>query len=107
MSKPKFTPGPYRISPFEIQAGGFDRIIMADDGFLIATCEGRSVEENHANATLFSAAPDLHESVRKAIQLSSIACDWDLDEVEIDGEMVSTFDLGREFKAALAKAVKK
>lgn len=45
---------------------------------------------------------DLKEAVRKAIQLASIATDWNLDEVEIDGQMVSTYELRDEFESVLA-----
>lgn len=44
----------------------------------------------------------VREAIRKAEQLAEIASDWHLDEVEIDGEMVSIYDLRDEFKAALA-----
>jgi hypothetical protein len=43
----------------------------------------------------------MEEALRKASQLASIACDWHLEEVEIDGEMVDTHDLRDEFDAAL------
>ena len=43
----------------------------------------------------------LTEALRKAEQLTHIATDWDLCEVEIDDEMVSTYRLGDEFRAAL------
>lgn len=39
----------------------------------------------------------------KASQLADIACDWNLDEVEIDGEMVNTRSLTEIFDAAIAK----
>lgn len=55
-------------------------------------------------APAVSAVPDLREAVRKASQLASIACDWNLSEVEIDGEMVSTYALKDAFDAALAAA---
>jgi hypothetical protein len=41
------------------------------------------------------------EALRKARQLVDIATDWNLDEVEIDGEMVKTHSLGSEFDAIL------
>lgn len=40
----------------------------------------------------------------KASQLADIARDWNLDEVEIDGEMVATHTLRDEFDAAIARA---
>lgn len=42
------------------------------------------------------------KALDKAVQLAEIASDWHLDEVEIDGEMVSIYDLRDEFKQALA-----
>ena len=51
-----------------------------------------------------AAAEELYEAVRKARQLASIATDWNLSEAEIDGEMVSVYDLLREFEAAVALA---
>ena len=47
---------------------------------------------------------DLVAALRKASQLASVAGDWNLDEVEIDGEMVRTFELQEQFDALLAKA---
>ena len=44
---------------------------------------------------------NVQKALDKAVQLSEIASDWHLDEVEIDGEMVSIYDLRDEFKAAL------
>ena len=57
-----------------------------------------------ANARLIAAAPDLLSAVRVAEQLASIATDWNLDEVEIDGQMVSTYDLLKSFQDVVAKA---
>lgn len=47
---------------------------------------------------------DMLAALKKASQLADIATDWNLDEVEIDGEMVRTYDLRDEFDAAIAKA---
>ena len=44
----------------------------------------------------------MEAAMEKARQLANIATDWNLDEVEIDGEMVSTYNLRDEFDAALA-----
>jgi hypothetical protein len=49
-----------------------------------------------------SPAPGVVEALRKARQLVDIATDWNLDEVEIVGEMVRTYSLGAEFDTALA-----
>ncbi|OWT61989.1 hypothetical protein [Candidimonas nitroreducens] len=45
----------------------------------------------------------LRESLRKAEQLTQVCGDWNLDEVEIDGEMIDILDLRDEFRAALAQ----
>lgn len=44
---------------------------------------------------------ELCEALRKAVQLASIASDWNLDEVEIDREMVDIYDLVAEFRSLL------
>lgn len=43
----------------------------------------------------------LLELIRKAAQLGDRATDWNLYEVEINGEMVDTYELTKEFYAAL------
>jgi hypothetical protein len=48
----------------------------------------------------------LLEVARKAIQLASIAYDWDLYEVEIDDEMIDTHDLHSEFERVYKDAKK-
>lgn len=47
---------------------------------------------------------ELVEALRKAEQLAQIARDWNLYEVEIDGEMVDIYALTDEFSAALTRA---
>jgi hypothetical protein len=49
------------------------------------------------------AIDEAREALRLAIQLAIVASDWNLDEVEIDGEMRSTSELQVLFAAALAK----
>jgi hypothetical protein len=51
--------------------------------------------------SLIARVEQMEAALRKASQLASIACDWHLEEVEIDGEMVDTHDLRDEFDAAL------
>jgi len=51
-----------------------------------------------------SAVDALYEATRKAEQLASIATDWNLTEAEIDGEMVSVYELKQWFQSALALA---
>lgn len=46
----------------------------------------------------------MREALRKAVQLAAIASDWNLDEVEIDGQMVGIYDLKAEFEKALEQA---
>ncbi len=43
------------------------------------------------------------DALRAAEQLADIAGDWSLDEVEIDGKMVSTYDLADMFQVVLAE----
>ncbi len=44
----------------------------------------------------------MREALRKAEQLATVARDWNLNEVEIDGEMVPTLSLECEFSSHLA-----
>jgi hypothetical protein len=37
------------------------------------------------------------KTLDKALQLANVASDWNLSEVEIDGEMVDIYDLTGEF----------
>lgn len=45
----------------------------------------------------------LSEVARKVTQLTSICADWNLEEVEINGEMIDVREIGTEAEAALAK----
>lgn len=109
MSKP--TPGPWETYGdglgIRTKVNGF-RIVKCDqanrNAYENAAERAEGLETVKANARLIAAAPDLYEAVRIAKQLASIASDWNLSEVEIDGEMVSTYDLAEKFAAALAKA---
>ncbi len=101
MSKPKFTKGPWEQDRFG-QLNGPDGKVIQVWGLGIA--HGQRTTESEANATLFKSAPDLYEVVRKSIQLASIASDWNLDEVEIDGEMVNTYRLREEFEKVFKKS---
>jgi hypothetical protein len=46
---------------------------------------------------------ELVDALKKALQLSEVATDWNLDKVEIDGKMVSTHRLKSKFRALLKK----
>lgn len=50
--------------------------------------------------------PRLVAALKRAEQLAAVASDWNLDEVEIDGEMIRTMALHREFKDLIAEAEK-
>lgn len=67
----KATPGPLRISPFEITTGSTARMIMGADDFSVAYIGERGVEENHANAELFASArtelPRLAQAYKEAM----------------------------------------
>lgn len=47
---------------------------------------------------------DMLKMLDKFEQFIDVARDWNFDEVEIDGEMVSTFALREEVQALIAKA---
>ena len=68
-----------------------DKINDGDVKYLLATPERE-------------AAPEMYEAVRKAEQLATIATDWNLTEAEIDGEMVSVYELRQWFQSTLALA---
>jgi hypothetical protein len=119
MSEPKFTKGPWRVGKPFFQSTSKQNVTpilwstpscgecgKSDGEWLVAWTFPNSLKKPQYkfNAQLIAAAPDLCEAVRKAIQLASIASDWNLDEVEIDGEMVNTYRLREEFEAAFSKA---
>lgn len=43
------------------------------------------------------------EALRVAVQLAEVASDWNLDEVEIDGEMMSIYDVQDVLQKALTQ----
>ena len=55
-------------------------------------------------ADQIAAIPELIDKLMVAVQLARVACDWNLSEVEIDGEMVSIYSLINDFDDTLAKA---
>ena len=86
-----------------------DEQILAADGEMIAVCyEMEDGTDDRVNAALIVHSVNIHAdlvaALRKASQLASVAGDWNLDEVEIDGEMIRTFELQEQFDALLAKA---
>lgn len=100
----KHTPGPWtvfykpkydewHVSVPRAPGGGMKLALFAD---------GCPTGEH--DARLIAAAPDLLAAIKVAVQLAEVASDWNLDEVEIDGEMVRTHDLAERFRAAIAKA---
>ncbi len=111
MTKTDFTPGPWivigPVGPIGDWAGSsfFVRAPKAPGG-VAALIGGLGEVEEQANARLVGSAPALWECVRKAIQLASIASDWNLDEVEIDGTMTSVYTLRSEFESALSQVWK-
>lgn len=100
----KHTPGPWRLKFGPQHSPEHCDITVAGDIFLLADINGPNYSHCEANARLIGAAPELLAALKKASQLADIATDWNLDEVEIDGEMVRTYDLRDEFDAAIAKA---
>jgi hypothetical protein len=101
VSEPKWTPGSWR---YQEKSDAYTHIVRADETRFICQLSQDRSGEVEANARLIASAPELYEAVRKAEQLASIADDWHLPEVEIDGEMTRTMALANEFKALLAKA---
>lgn len=105
----KHTPGPWDLT-FENEGDFSIKSVAAGEHVL---CDGISrdfavgspeYERAKANAVLAKASPELLDGIRIAEQLASIASDWNLDEVEIDGEMRSTHDLRKFFEGLIAKA---
>ena len=92
----RFTPGPWRVDSMESTAKRPQEVTFA------VQATGMAVEV--ANAWLIEAAPDLFEAARIAEQLAYIASDWNLDEVEIDGEMRPINEVRAIFTAAIAIA---
>ena len=62
----------------------------------------RIAELETSNTALKSQRDALLVCVRKAVQLAHIASDWNISDVEIDGEIVGTYNLADEFTAAIA-----
>ncbi len=61
------TKGPWRISQFEVKAGGTGRVIMGADDYTVASVTERSTKENDINARLIAAAPDLLEIAKRFV----------------------------------------
>jgi TATA-box binding protein (TBP) (component of TFIID and TFIIIB) len=100
----------------EFEPGSTERLFATGD-FIVTACnayEGMRQDLSDARTGWEQATEDVREAdvlreklvaaLRKALQLTNIASDWNLDEVEIDGEMVETSDLRKQFLAALAAA---
>ncbi len=60
---------------------------------------------NEETAYFIAATPDALEATRKALQLARVASDWNLNEVEVDGEMVSIDQLIEEFTTVLTRII--
>lgn len=88
----KWTPGPWRISAFELRAGSETRWIMAADDFSVACVESRDGEENDANAHLIAAAPELYAALEA------------IDRYWAEGNFSRQPGLWNPMRAALAKA---
>lgn len=95
-------PGPWDLD-FKACAGSDRAVVNVAGSPAIAVVYRTWSPEGKANARLVAAAPDLAEATRVAEQLAVIAADWNLSEVEIDGEMRSIRDVREIFRAALSK----
>lgn len=61
-------------------------------------------DATHEDAYLIAAAPDLLAACEIALQLAEIVSDWNLDEVEINGEMEHIDNVRYMFATVIAKA---
>lgn len=66
----KWTVGPWRISPFEVNNGAPNRVVMGADGYGVAWLNGRSEAEHDADAHLIAAAPALYEALQLILPLA-------------------------------------
>lgn len=69
---------------------------------LLARAVRAETGKGEAEAELAALREAWDELLEKAAQLAEVARDWNLDEVEINGEMIATLALSNEFRAALA-----
>jgi hypothetical protein len=91
-------------TPGEWYEGTEMRIISAD-GTIVCTVSGASLSDSaRADARLISAAPDMAAALSVCLQALEVASDWNLDEIEINGQMRTTIEIIKQVKAALAKA---
>jgi len=97
---------------------------IREDGFRIVIVGGKRADGSYtleiadlydgelvdgiANARRFVQTWNAHDKLvmacKVAYQLAIVASDWNLDEVEIDGEMMNTRDLQKQFNAAIELA---
>lgn len=103
VSESKHTPGPWKADTFLVTASNGREVTHV--GLLgrrkSSFPDQSGVDECVANARLIAAAPDLLAALKQAVQLGIVANDWNLDEVEIDGEMVDIWDLINRFKEVI------
>jgi hypothetical protein len=104
----KFTPGTWSFDRGMYGNGRrYASIFSEEEDIVIAEFNELSEfnpGQGTANAHLLSASPEMYKALLKAVQLTSILTDWNVHEVEIDGIMVDTSELGEIFGAAIAKA---
>lgn len=92
------TPGPWDAKTRDQWEGGYDFFSGPDGAFtFMADVEPEDIP-------IINAAPKLLAVAKLASQLASIASDWNLDEVEIDGEMVGIYALKAIFDVAISEA---
>jgi hypothetical protein len=58
-----------------------------------------------ANARLIAAAPELLAALKIARQFMNVAADWNMNEVEINGQMGGTYDWLKVVDKAITQAV--
>ncbi len=78
--------------------------LYTSDCPLITENGGVSNVANKTRVRVLHAADHLYRAVVVARQLADRATDWNLMEVEIDGQMVPTYEVKQWFDAAIALA---
>lgn len=77
-----------------------------DPQILLADCREAALELRAQSAQIAKLQADgnkLAGALEMAVQLAEVASDWNLSEVEIDGEMVGIYALQASFRQALTE----
>lgn len=95
----KSTPGPWAVGPMHdtVRPDGFDRIGVANDGFIICTVYGKT--ERAGNARMIAAAPAMKRALQR--QVDNIERWLDTGEPAGQEESKAIYE---QLKAALRQA---